>query len=593
MSYYSDYDYTTYQWDPIAKKLVKVEKKGSSHKSYSSSWTDRFSSYSYGYTDKSDIERKKKDALNTIGRTVYVLGTKDVYKLRFGSVGFLTRMAIPKIENEDGESLLGNVILFDPSILEKRDLGIATDILCGDALLKTSCRKVLGDQRMKIAQWLETLQDERQKNLFIAFLCMKGMEHIEQETSGFVPYLIARSQYFYTEYYKTSSSEAFPRTLAVEAIVLELSSIGIDFNPGKFQEDVDFAKKLHQNASLDVFNKYETLWAYLEDKYPEETPPESAGNSAMLGNIAGGIGVEEQMFTEASVEKDNLENPTEKRVTLGSTLDIETDIRLTKAQPIRTVSDRNKGLYRSLVSKLQGPISALKEQIEFDSAANQHTYKGLRSGNLDDNALEKLSLGIDTIFERQEEESKPKISISILVDLSGSMWGSKIQSAKEVAISLYEALKEHPQVQIGIYGHSGHYDCQVRRYVTPNEGDASSMASITQEEQNYDGKAIEVVSEDILTWADERNLANYLFVLSDGLPEGYNYYGKAAIDDTKAAVDAAENDGVKAYGIGICHAFSSETGERLYGPGRSVIIGDVHSSTKIISAFITRTLKNI
>ena len=66
----------------------------------------------------------------------------------------------------------------------------------------------------------------------------------------------------------------------------------------------------------------------------------------------------------------------------------------------------------------------------------------MRSGRLDTNKLAEAKQKVPTIYERIGEVHTDKLCIGVLLDMSGSMSGSKIEKARETMIYLYELLKK-------------------------------------------------------------------------------------------------------------------------------------------------------
>lgn len=605
-----EFKYDRIEVDEKAGGTSTSSSSSSPYTSYSDYWSSRFSSYSRYDSDK---EAKKSAALNSIGKTVYVLGTDENFKLRFGDHDVFTDS-----DYCDKTNFLGNVITFDEKILDTGTEGTYTDILCGDALLKVACRNIVPKSRRKgVLEWIRLQEDTRRVTILKGLIASRASSYIEEKTPGFVPYLAARSNYFGSKLAEDIFDTPKSRCTAVAAMSARLVTPETVSTYGAYEEDIDFLEKTLKTFKDSISPAEEAIYNYLVEKYPEDSIPKSAqadqddgdtgdfrpgGNllKEIFGNLFGGNKISAKT-SEDEISNDDDLLPEEKRLKLDpGSFKVEDNLSSIKNFPIE--NKPKSGYYPNYVSRNRLAIAAVKSGIQLETVSQTMLHKGLRSGMLDDGSLEKLTLTEDTLFERFEEFEKPKISVNLLVDLSGSMcspvrsgsYETRVEAARDVAITLYEALKDNAQIQMGVYGHSGASMCQVYRFVTPLLiGNESSMGTMEAENDNYDGNAIKLVAEDSLKWINPNNIANYLFVISDGQPAGYGYGGTKAEDHVKACSDEAETLGIKTYGIGIANAYSSKTGERMYGKDRFVVISDVKSSTRIISSFISRVLNSL
>lgn len=169
------------------------------------------------------------------------------------------------------------------------------------------------------------------------------------------------------------------------------------------------------------------------------------------------------------------------------------------------------------------------------------------------------------VFRDFENEETNKVSVSLLVDLSGSMSGSKINSAKLTATALSESLKIL-NIDHEILGFTTSSDY---RSVNPSEvtttravplkhtifksfsdNDSSGIASMRAESTNADGESVLWAAKRLGQTKKERKI---LFVLSDGLP---NVLGERRNEATlrehlKESVEKIEKSGIEVVAFGI------------------------------------------
>lgn len=102
--------------------------------------------------------------------------------------------------------------------------------------------------------------------------------------------------------------------------------------------------------------------------------------------------------------------------------------------------------FDSKVSKLQervrdvvGVSTKILERA-FIAKSRSYWQPGLRKGRLNTSALSRLKLGDDRVFRKKEETKSKNSAVSLVVDLSGSMDGQKVQCAAMTCWALSEIL---------------------------------------------------------------------------------------------------------------------------------------------------------
>ena len=256
----------------------------------------------------------------------------------------------------------------------------------------------------------------------------------------------------------------------------------------------------------------------------------------------------------------------------------------------------NATAFASLIRRNAPSIASIKNSLLFRNNSIRSPSFGHRTGDIDENNLYKLRLNDDRIMFRRDEIHDKNIAICLLVDESGSMAGRKIESARDVAISLAQGMKGIDGVSVSIYGHTAEEqdcDCTIREYFTPRVTDMSTCMQMEGRSQNHDGFAIQHTAN-----AFNRDYGSYerkiMFVVSDGSPAGTDYGGREAMDHTKKVVLCCRQLlNTEIYGIGIANAYNNSTGIRMYGENNFVVLNDISSSLQIIARFIRQVAMSI
>lgn len=207
--------------------------------------------------------------------------------------------------------------------------------------------------------------------------------------------------------------------------------------------------------------------------------------------------------------------------------------------------------YKESLKRVKQYIPSISRILKGNCKDYKLIHKSMRSGVLDTSKLAEAYQGVPTCYIREGEVKTDKISVVILVDESGSMAGSRIQSARDTAVLLNEALGCIPNVELFIYGHSGDIrlsrSTDIRVYRENNFQPKFSLGTITYRVENRDGVAIFEVAKRV-----RKQTSNpvFMFILSDGAPSAGGYTGKEAMVHTKQSVERVEKMGFNV--IQIC-----------------------------------------
>ena len=195
----------------------------------------------------------------------------------------------------------------------------------------------------------------------------------------------------------------------------------------------------------------------------------------------------------------------------------------------------------------------------------QFSLRSMRTGRLDTNKLAEAKQGVATIYERIGQVKTNKLCVSILVDESGSMGGSKATAAREAAIFLNEALKDVNDVELFIYGHtadwrgdrhhgipenscSGSMTTQLLIYKEPGHTNTTQMGHISGKHENRDGTAIIAAGKRVRSMTQNHGI---FIVISDGTPHAVGYEGYKARKHTKRMTIEVEKLGFEVIQVTI------------------------------------------
>ena len=225
-------------------------------------------------------------------------------------------------------------------------------------------------------------------------------------------------------------------------------------------------------------------------------------------------------------------------------------------------------------------VGPMQKDIERLMAARAQTLKipGYRSGKMHGAGLYKLTTGDDRIFRRKLEVKAVETAVTLLIDCSGSMGGSKFETAIAAGYALSMTLDriKVPHEVLGFTttdGSKSYYaEIEVEterigdrfsrveplnmpifkgwneRMTAPVKKRFAAAEETVDLRNNVDGESIEVATQRLLKRPERRKI---LIVLSDGEPSFVTTTHGLAKKHCKHAVEMAEKMGVETIGIGI------------------------------------------
>jgi cobalamin biosynthesis protein CobT len=349
----------------------------------------------------------------------------------------------------------------------------------------------------------------------------------------------------------------------------------------KILEDLPEENKLpHKPGKSEV--------AYNERMERESEGDKVENNSGQKGQKSSqnGKGQEEkegyQLPSAHTLIKEAIEEEIEREST--SNMNIVNDHSLKSRQRIIASTTRfdietnysNKGnssQYSTFKSKVQPMISKIRRDFErvLKVKENSHWKIERERGVLNNRSLSRLITdgGYRTPFKQKFKNDTTNVAVQILIDQSGSMGGSRIETAKLCAVAMGEALNDLG-ISFEITGFSSQgcsklisYTSQVKnnkRFSRTREAlildifkdfQTSNLNGITRlssKAMNPDGECVIWASKRLLKRKEKRKI---LFVLSDGQPATGENDSAVLCNDLKLALDVVKKEGIETIGLGI------------------------------------------
>jgi cobalamin biosynthesis protein CobT len=233
-------------------------------------------------------------------------------------------------------------------------------------------------------------------------------------------------------------------------------------------------------------------------------------------------------------------------------------------------------MYDQVRKSIGSELGTTRRKLERVMTATKDSYweNGKRSGRLDvrRNGTRIVQYG-GNVFRRRQEETQVNAALSILIDLSGSMRGAKLDLAHRATIAIAEAL-DPVGVPLEIIGHNTHaheklHEVYTEKHTRTERYDRIHNMKTTIFKEfdqtlmqsrgmlgalgnmsgggNADGDAILFAAKRLLDRREERKI---LFVLSDGAP-AYASDTDMAFQRTRDCVEWCIGQGIEIVGLGM------------------------------------------
>lgn len=281
----------------------------------------------------------------------------------------------------------------------------------------------------------------------------------------------------------------------------------------------------------------------------------------------------------------------------GSALDRMAVVRNVKAE----VFDNEAEEYNDIVKKNTGKIKKLARTLDKIFQGDKEEKRYAQSGSY--NIMRGAAGTSARIFDKRRDPGNRKdCEVCLIVDMSGSMCGSKELIARETAIVFGEALMAL-KIPHYIMGYTGDITsgegCEIDAYQThfvtwnSNKRQHQSLVNIKAVADNYDSYAIRTAK----TLLDRRSAKNkLLLIITDGLPTAM-IYGRGSdswvtkgLAETKQALKEASKSAL-VLGIAIGNDVDSDNMKAMYGQQGFIHIADKNGLTNVLIKRLAKTVK--
>lgn len=209
----------------------------------------------------------------------------------------------------------------------------------------------------------------------------------------------------------------------------------------------------------------------------------------------------------------------------------------------------SEALYEKLIAPYEADIELLRKDLEEifrnDSARDYYA----RSGSV---SLKRMTSKVAStrLFERTERSSeKESIAIYMMVDMSGSTYGSKIQQERLAAILTAEALAGF-NIPLFITGFTDVSQVELFHFVRGEntEEERYSLLQIDAMSNNFDAYVVRYAEEMLKARTEKRKL---FIMISDGQPASNFSSGSRGVRQNAEAVAHMKEEGINVLAFGV------------------------------------------
>lgn len=311
--------------------------------------------------------------------------------------------------------------------------------------------------------------------------------------------------------------------------LLETNSVSVPEDGGVEYNDT-YAKEQDKRAAADVERILNTMaekaaCRSLESERLEEL--NEFAQSISYGNVHAGVNIRVNRLLEA-----------------GEMREVQYQA---VAEPLLAIS---KQLQRSLLKELEDRRKGGK-------------MKGLLFGRHLDGRTVYRNDG-KTFYKKALPNETPQLSVALLLDESGSMYGDRVTYARAAAIILYDFCT-NLGIPVMVYGHSTDWDDTVELYSyaefdTYDNADKYRIMDVSARSSNRDGAALRFVAERLAARTEDVKI---LILVSDGQPAANGYIGTAAEEDLRGIKQEYKRKGILFIAAAI--GDDKENIQRIYG----------------------------
>lgn len=234
----------------------------------------------------------------------------------------------------------------------------------------------------------------------------------------------------------------------------------------------------------------------------------------------------------------------------------------------------------------------LAKTLQVRLAEIERRQYGLREGKLSRRHLSTAMVTGKPFYNKQVEKATG-MSFCMILDESASMGrlykGSRSYQTMLSSYAIYYAMKKIPRVDLFVYSHTtfgdNEKDCIIQKLVHPVDNKTGGLNGYTAKNRgcNYDSVALKVCGEDFLKSSLYENKT--LLMISDGLPNGYQYGGDPACQLVKNEVKSLTKKGLNVMQLGIGNEVKPGMFKQFIQLGSDTIAKDI---SKLFKKFILK-----
>lgn len=280
-------------------------------------------------------------------------------------------------------------------------------------------------------------------------------------------------------------------------------------------------------------------------------------------------------------------------------------------EPLVIGKEYRSEMFTSMADKTDHMVGPMQKDLERAIVARSRSIYvgGKRAGRLHSAGLARLVTGDDRVFRTREDNTTKDVAVSLVIDISGSMNGSKIHLAAQSAYALASVLDRLKIANEVIcfttgpgYGSSPDAQKEAERlgrrftreeslYMPIVKGFDERISTETKQRfgwlpnsrvmrNNVDGECVEIAARRLLA---RREKGKLMIVLSDGAPACAGDSGRVA-KHLKDVVKDLTASGMNVIGIGI----QSDAVRQFYP--KNLVINDVDELPKQVMSELRRLL---
>lgn len=253
-------------------------------------------------------------------------------------------------------------------------------------------------------------------------------------------------------------------------------------------------------------------------------------------------------------------------------------------EPLKVGSAYRSSMFKDIADAVDHMVGPLQKDLERAVAARSMRAwePGRKSGRLHAANLSRLMFNDSRVFRRRTETTTKDVAVELVIDISGSMSGYKVDVATKTAYALSQVLERIGIKHEVIAFTTGHLSSKLRSLYDAARKELKSITgkpysryeplympiikgfdervgttvrerfgwlpNVTFMRNNVDGECVQIAARRL---AARREAGKVLIVLSDGFPAAHSEDGGALNAHLTQVVRDAEKAGMKVVGIGI------------------------------------------